>query len=86
MNVHPFMGGVPRSESNASKNHVQLSLISTSTTANANEYIWLFASLEIAANNWHLCGPFKKHSFKPMIGQQPEKKPLFMAAKDKYNR
>jgi hypothetical protein len=79
------VGGVPRSESNASKNYVQLSLISASTTANANEYIWLFASLEIVANSWPLCGPFKKHASKPMIGRQPARKPLFMAAKDKYS-
>jgi hypothetical protein len=39
MNVHPSAGGVPRFESKASKNYVQLSFISSSTAANANGYI-----------------------------------------------
>lgn len=81
INVHPCAGGGPRSDIRVSRNHVQLSFISASTTAIATWYMLSFASLPMADKSCPLKGHFRKHPSKPLIGLHPAMKPLFMATR-----
>ena len=83
--VHPCGGARPRLEISASKNQVQLSFVSTSTTAIDSGYILLLASLPTVAINWPLYLPFKKHASTPITSLHPCKKSAFISANDMYN-
>ena len=83
--VHPCGGVGPRSNISASKNQVQLSLVSASTTAIDNGYMLLLASLPTATIIMPLYLPFRKHASTPFTGLHPCKKLVFIATNDTYN-